>query len=71
MEDGNIESGFSASNHVFEGEFRTGLQEHMYMEPYAALAIPRMECGEMDVYTPTQSMLVAHVSQPTFVHFHS
>ena len=32
------------------------------MEPYAALAVPRMECGEMDVYVATQWLSSAHVS---------
>ena len=62
MEDGNLEEGFKTSDHVYEGEFRTGLQEHLYMEPYAALAVPRMECGEMDVYVATQWISSAHVS---------
>ena len=47
---------------MLEGEFKTGLQEHLYMEPFAALAIPRLECGEMDVYKPTQSVMSSHVS---------
>ena len=32
------------------------------MEPYSVLAIPRMECGEMDVYATTQGILKLHVS---------
>ena len=47
---------------MLEGEFKTGLQEHLYMEPYAALAVPRYECGEMDVYEATQSVITNHVS---------
>ena len=62
MEDGNIDEGFKTSDHVYEGEFCTGLQEHLYMEPYASLAVPRMECGEMDVYVASQFLLGTHVS---------
>ena len=32
------------------------------MEPYSVLAIPRLECGEMDVYATTQGILALHVS---------
>ena len=63
VEDGNLDGGFAASDHVYEGEFQTGLQEHFYLEPHAALAIPRMECGEMDVYVTSQCLLASHVGQ--------
>ena len=32
------------------------------MEPFSVLAVPRLECGEMDIYATTQCILDLHVS---------
>ena len=53
IERGDIESGFAHADHVVEGEFSLGGQEHFYMETHAALVVPR-ENAELDVYATTQ-----------------
>ena len=35
---------------VHPGEYSTCLQEHMYIEPQAALVVPKIENNEIDVY---------------------
>nr|KAG5686897.1 hypothetical protein BaRGS_012445 [Batillaria attramentaria] len=53
MERGDLEKGFSASDHVVEGEVHVEAQEHFYMETNAALVRPG-EDGEMEVIASTQ-----------------
>lgn len=40
---GNVEEGFSKADVVVENTYRTHHQEHLYLEPEAALAIPDLE----------------------------
>ena len=35
---GDVEKGFAAADHVFEGRFRTQMVEHVSLEPHAAIA---------------------------------
>jgi nicotinate dehydrogenase large molybdopterin subunit len=35
---GDLEKGFAASDHIFEGRFRTQMVEHVPLEPHAAIA---------------------------------
>jgi xanthine dehydrogenase large subunit len=61
---GEAERALERSEHVIEGTFRTGGQEHFYLETQAALAIPG-EGGQMTVHSSTQNpseiqALVAH-----------
>ncbi|XP_071078978.1 xanthine dehydrogenase/oxidase-like [Haliotis cracherodii] len=51
---GDLETGFSESDHVLEGEVRSGAQEHFYIETHGALAIPK-EDGEMELFAATQN----------------
>ena len=37
---GDVDEGFRRADIVVEGEYRTGLQEHLYIEPNGMLAIP-------------------------------
>ena len=37
---GDVDDGFRRADLVIEGEYRTGLQEHLYIEPNGMLAIP-------------------------------
>lgn len=46
---------FKACDRVFEGETRLGGQEQFYLETNAALAIPKSEDGQMDVWSSTQN----------------
>ncbi|XP_046572351.1 LOW QUALITY PROTEIN: xanthine dehydrogenase/oxidase-like [Haliotis rubra] len=51
---GDLEVGFSQSDHFLEGEIEIGSQEHFYLETQAAAAIPSREEGVMEVYTNSQ-----------------
>ena len=53
IECGNIGKGFEASDHVLEGELKTGGQEHWYLETQSSLAIPG-EGKEIKVFSSTQ-----------------
>ena len=55
LSDGDTKQGFSESDHVIEGEYRTGFQEHFYLEPFSCVVYPRNECDELDVYVTTQN----------------
>eukprot|EP00095_Tigriopus_kingsejongensis_P011121 snap_masked-scaffold645_size120276-processed-gene-0.3 protein:Tk11121 transcript:snap_masked-scaffold645_size120276-processed-gene-0.3-mRNA-1 annotation:"xanthine dehydrogenase oxidase-like" len=52
---GDVAAALKASDHVLEGEMRTGAQEHFYLETQACVAIPVLEDGEMHVYSSTQN----------------
>ncbi|XP_048259580.1 xanthine dehydrogenase/oxidase-like isoform X3 [Haliotis rufescens] len=51
---GDLEVGFSQSDHFLEGEIEIGSQEHFYLETQAAAAIPSREEGVMELYTNSQ-----------------
>ncbi|CAG8659138.1 915_t:CDS:10, partial [Gigaspora rosea] len=51
---GDIEKGFKEVDHIFEGEARSGAQEHFYMETNAAFIIPKEE-EEFEVHSGTQN----------------
>ncbi|XP_031555377.1 xanthine dehydrogenase/oxidase-like [Actinia tenebrosa] len=55
IENGDLEKGFVQSDHVIEGEMRTGAQEHFYLETQATLAVPKGEDGEMEIFSSCQS----------------
>ncbi|XP_060598947.1 xanthine dehydrogenase/oxidase-like [Ruditapes philippinarum] len=55
--EGDIEKGFQESDHVVNGEYRTGHQEHFYMEPHAAYAIPKIENNELEIYCTAQHLM--------------
>ncbi len=50
---GDPAAGFEQSEHIIEGQLRTGAQEHWYLETQASLAIPG-EDGEMLIHSSTQ-----------------
>ncbi|KAF0560333.1 putative xanthine dehydrogenase [Gigaspora margarita] len=51
---GDVEKGFQDSDYIFEGESRTGAQEHFYMETNVALVIPKHEDDEFEVHSGAQ-----------------
>eukprot|EP01135_Chromosphaera_perkinsii_P009387 Nk52_evm63s1737 gene=Nk52_evmTU63s1737 len=51
---GDVKKGFKDSDHIFEGTFRTGGQEHFYLETMAARAVPK-EGDEMEILASTQN----------------
>ncbi|ETI28697.1 xanthine dehydrogenase [Cladophialophora carrionii CBS 160.54] len=52
---GDVDKAFQECDHVFEGTARMGGQEHFYLETNAALAIPKPEDGEMEIWSSTQN----------------
>ena len=42
---GDLDAGFASADLVLEGTYRTGYQEHLYLEPQAMIAIPRDDGG--------------------------
>lgn len=53
LEKGDVEDGFARADVVVEGEYETGYQEHAYLEPQGAIAVPD-ELGAMAVYASMQ-----------------
>ena len=66
---GDVEKAFAECDHVFEGTARMGGQEHFYLETNVALAIPKPEDGEMEIWSSTQNPTEtqAYVAQVTGV----
>ncbi|EGC38870.1 hypothetical protein DICPUDRAFT_96745 [Dictyostelium purpureum] len=54
IKDGDIVKGFEESDHIIEGEFKCGAQEHFYLEPNGSLVVPG-EGKEMTIYASTQN----------------
>ncbi|KAJ1972089.1 hypothetical protein H4R35_004868 [Dimargaris xerosporica] len=52
---GDLAKGFERADHIFEGEYRVGGQEHFYLETQAALVVPKGEDDEYDVFCSTQN----------------
>ena len=38
---GNMDNGFATSEHIFESDFKTPMQEHYYLEPQGCITIPK------------------------------
>ncbi|HEY8256672.1 MAG TPA: xanthine dehydrogenase family protein molybdopterin-binding subunit [Gemmatimonadales bacterium] len=58
IEKGDVTAGFSAADHIVEGTYRTGHQEHVYIEPQGVIAVP--EDGGITVYGSIQCPFYAH-----------
>ncbi|XXG95136.1 hypothetical protein Hte_001396 [Hypoxylon texense] len=54
--EGPLDDIFANCDHVFEGTTKLGGQEHFYLETNAALAIPHVEDGSMEVYSSSQNL---------------
>ncbi len=52
---GDVEAGFSASDHVMERTYRTGYHEHAYIEPESVTAEPDVTSGGVKVYGSIQN----------------
>ena len=55
INNGDTEKAFKEADHVFTGVARMGGQEHFYLETNACVVIPKLEDGEMEVYSCTQN----------------
>lgn len=54
IQTGDVGNAFAIAEHSLEGTFATGGQEHFYLEPQAALALPG-EAGQIIVHSSTQN----------------
>ena len=52
---GNLDTAWSACDHIIESSMRTGAQEHFYLETQAVIAIPKGEHGEMEIIASSQN----------------
>jgi CO/xanthine dehydrogenase Mo-binding subunit len=50
---GDIEAGFAEATEIVESEYRTGYQEHAYIEPQGAIAVPDA-AGSMTIHASMQ-----------------
>jgi xanthine dehydrogenase/oxidase len=55
IKNGDVEKAFEEADHVFTGVTRMGGQEHFYLETQACLAVPKLEDGEMEIFSSTQN----------------
>jgi CO/xanthine dehydrogenase Mo-binding subunit len=60
IEKGNIDEGFAAADLVVEGEYRTGHQEQLYIEPNGVIAVPDGDSGGITVYGSMQCPYYVH-----------
>ncbi len=58
IEKGDLASGFGEADLIVEGEYRTGLQEHIYIETNGVIAVP--ENGGVTVYGSLQCPYYVH-----------
>jgi CO/xanthine dehydrogenase Mo-binding subunit len=58
IEDGDVARGFAEAELVVEGEYRTGHQEQLYIEPNGVIAVP--ENGGIAVYGSLQCPFYVH-----------
>lgn len=59
IEKGDVESALASAEIVIEGEYRTGAQEHVYIETNGVIAVPE-EDGSMTVYGSLQCPYYVH-----------
>ena len=65
IEKGSVEAGFSQAHLVVEGTYRTGHQEHVYIEPNGVIAVP--EDGGIAVYGSIQCPYYVHKALVTLL----
>jgi xanthine dehydrogenase/oxidase len=52
---GDLAAGLQQADHIIEGSFRMGGQEHFYLETQACIAVPKGEDGEMEIFCSSQN----------------
>lgn len=55
LSNGDMVKGFKEADHVIEGEMHLGGQEHFYLETQAAIGLPKLEDGEIELFCSTQN----------------
>ncbi|HEY7290679.1 MAG TPA: xanthine dehydrogenase family protein molybdopterin-binding subunit [Vicinamibacterales bacterium] len=59
IDKGSLDAGFSAADHIIEGEYRTGHQEQLYIEPNGVIAVPEPD-GSITLYGSLQCPYYVH-----------
>ncbi len=59
IEKGDVAVGFREADEIVEGEYRTGHQEHLYLEPNGVIAVPHDD-GSITVYGSMQCPYFVH-----------
>jgi CO/xanthine dehydrogenase Mo-binding subunit len=59
IERGDLSAGFAAADLIVEGEYRTGHQEHVYIEPQGIIAVPEPD-GGVTLYGSLQCPYYVH-----------
>ncbi|KAK3105960.1 hypothetical protein FSP39_009635 [Pinctada imbricata] len=54
---GDVDLAFTQVEKVIEGEVNTGAQEHFYLEPISAIAVPKNEDKEIEVIATVQNVM--------------
>lgn len=54
MVNGSTEEAFRNADHILCGEVRMGGQEHFYLETHCAIAVPKQEDSEMEIFSSCQ-----------------
>lgn len=57
-----IDEAMKTADHVFSGVARIGGQEHFYLETNACVVVPKLEDGEIEVFSSTQNPSETYVS---------
>ncbi|HSE53654.1 MAG TPA: xanthine dehydrogenase family protein molybdopterin-binding subunit, partial [Gemmatimonadales bacterium] len=65
IEKGSLEAGFAKAHRVVEGSYRTGHQEHVYIEPNGVIAVP--EDGGIAVHGSIQCPYYVHKALVTLL----
>ena len=66
IEKGSLSRGFARAHHIVEGEYRTGHQEHIYIEPNGFIAVPEND-GGVTVYGSLQCPFYVHKALMTLL----
>jgi CO/xanthine dehydrogenase Mo-binding subunit len=62
IDKGNVDEGLAEADVVVEGEYRTGHQEQLYIEPNGVIAVPDGDGGGITVYGSMQCPYYVHRS---------
>ena len=65
IEKGNVDAGLTSADVIVEGTYRTGAQEHVYIEPNGVVAVP--EDGGIAVYGSIQCPFYVHKALVTLL----
>ena len=63
LQRGDVDAGLKSATHVIEGEQHIGGQEHFYLETSGARVVPKVEDGELEVFTGVQHPTAIQVNK--------